>query len=120
MTVTKLLIEESILNRDLNPGLLATGLPSERLTSELLRPDILTDSQTPGYQMTYMYSLSLGEKCMKHILGEYLIVVIYIGHQMSQVLEPCLNWDSKPGPLAYCKSTLTTELLRPDMFTELL
>ena len=36
------------------------------------------------------------------------------------VKEPCLNWDSKPGPLAYCESTLTTELLRPDMLTELL
>ena len=47
--------EKSSLNRDSNPGPLAYR--ASALPTELLRPDILTDSHTPGYPVTYSPSL---------------------------------------------------------------
>ena len=43
--------EKSNLSRDSNPGPLAYR--ASALPTELLRPDILTDSHTPGYPVTY-------------------------------------------------------------------
>ena len=44
---------KSSLNRDSNPGPLAYR--ASALPTELLRPDILTDSHTPGYPVTYIF-----------------------------------------------------------------
>ena len=42
--------EKSSLNRDSNPGPL--GYRDSALPTELLRPDMLTDSHTPRYPVT--------------------------------------------------------------------
>ena len=75
-------VVKSSLNRDSNPGHLAYR--ASALPTELLRPDILTDSHTPGYPVAYSPFLRIlleYEKCMKHMLREYCIVGIYIGRQ---------------------------------------
>ena len=46
--------EKSSLNRDSNPGPLAYR--ASALPTELLRPDILTDSHTPGYSVTLIHN----------------------------------------------------------------
>ena len=48
-------------NRDLNPGPLA--FRASALPTELLRPNILTDSHTPGYPVTmkHIFSFSVAE-----------------------------------------------------------
>ena len=53
--------EKSSLNRDSNPGPLAYR--ASALPTELLRPDILTDSHTPGYPVTIIYFFCLLNMC---------------------------------------------------------